>query len=227
MKKTIIISLGGSIINPGVIPTEFLKKFKEFILKFIKKDYRFVIVAGGGKICREYQKAAGQITKLNTEDQDWLGIEVTKLNAFFLKTIFKDKAYPEVLDSPQKVIKNKSCQLFIAAGWRPGCSTDYDSVLLSKRFRAKKIINASNVEYICDKDPAKFKDAQPIKKISWPDYLKIVGSKWTPGMHFPFDPVASKAAAQAKMTVVFTKGNDLQNLANILTGKKFKGTIIT
>ena len=93
--KTIVISLGGSIIVPGKIQVDFLKQFKEFILKFIKKDYRFIIVAGGGKICREYQDAAGKISSLNNEDKDWLGIHTTRLNAHLLRTIFKKEAYPE------------------------------------------------------------------------------------------------------------------------------------
>ena len=33
-QKTIVISLGGSIIVPGEIQVLFLKKFREFILEF-------------------------------------------------------------------------------------------------------------------------------------------------------------------------------------------------
>lgn len=73
--RTIVISLGGSIIVPAYragirIQIRFLKKFKEFILKFLKKRYRFIIVAGGGNICREYQKATFKITKLTDEDKE-------------------------------------------------------------------------------------------------------------------------------------------------------------
>lgn len=225
--KTIVISLGGSIIVPGEIQVEFLKKFKEFILKFLQKDYRFIIVAGGGAIARNYQKAAAQITSLTNEDKDWLGIHATRLNAHLLRTIFKNEAYPTVLDNPHKEIDGKNFKVFVASGWRPGWSTDYDAVLLAKRFKASKIINASNIDYIYDKDPNKFKDAQLLKQIVWSDYLKIAGTKWTPGMNVPFDPIASKIAKNSKMTVIFTKGTDLQNLENILTNKQFKGTIIS
>ncbi|MFH1575330.1 MAG: UMP kinase [Candidatus Nealsonbacteria bacterium] len=223
----IIISLGGSIIVQDEIQVEFLKKFKKLILKFLKKGRKFVIVAGGGKICRKYQAAAASITQLNNEDKDWLGIHATRLNAHLLRTIFKKEAYPVVLDSPHKPIKGKNHCLFIASGWRPGWSTDYDAVLLAKRFKASKIINASNIDYIYDKNPNEFKDAKPIKEITWQDYLKIAGRKWTPGMNVPFDPIASQVAKNLKMTVAFTKGTDLKNLENILTNKKFQGTIIS
>ena len=224
--KTMVISLGGSIIVPDEIQTAFLKRFREFILKFLKKGERFVIVAGGGAVARKYQQAAAEVTQVSDEDKDWLGIHATRFNAHLLRTIFKKEAYPVVLDNPHKEIDGKNFKLFIASGWRPGWSTDYDAVLLAKRFKATKIINASNIDYIYDKNPHKFKNAKPIKEMKWQDYLKIAGKKWVPGMNVPFDPVASKIAKNSKMTVIFAKGTDLKNLANILTNKKFKGTII-
>jgi len=225
-QKPVVISLGGSIIVPGEIQVNFLKQFREFILDFLKEGKRFIIVAGGGAIARNYQKVAAQISQLTDEDKDWLGIHATRLNAHLLRTIFKKEAYPIVLDNPHKPVKGKNQRLFIASGWLPGWSTDYDAVLLAKRFGATKIINASNIDYIYDKDPNKFKDAQPVKEMKWPQYLKIVGKKWIPGMNVPFDPVASKAAQNLKMTVVFTKGTDLNNLENIIENQSFKGTVI-
>lgn len=220
ISKTVVISLGGSIIVPGKIQVRFLKKFKEFILKFLKKDYRFIIVAGGGNICREYQKAAAKITKLTDEDKDWLGIHATRLNAHLLRTIFKKEAYPTVLDNPLKQINGQDYRLFIASGWRPGWSTDYDAVLLAERFRVNKVINASNITQVYDKNK------KYIKEIDWSSYLKLIGKERKPGMKVPFDPVAAKTAKKLKMTVIVTKGTNLKNLENILTNKKFNGTII-
>jgi len=225
-KKPIVISLGGSIIVPGEIQVDFLKKFREFIVDFLEEGERFIIVAGGGAIARNYQKAAGEIIPLTDEDKDWLGIHATRFNAHLLRTIFKKEAYPVVLDSPHKTIKGKNHPLLIASGWIPGWSTDYDAVLLAKRFKASKLINASNVDYVYDKNPKEFKEAEPIKEITWPEYLKIAGKEWAPGMNVPFDPIASKAAKDFQLTVIFTKGTDLPNMANIIRGKSFNGTVI-
>ena len=226
--KTIVISLGGSIIVPGEIQVEFLKKFKEFILEFLKKDYRFIIVTGGGNVCRKYQEAASAITKVSDEDKDWIGIHATRLNAHLVRTIFKKEAYPVVLDSPLKKInsKGKEYRLFVASGWRPGWSSDYDAVLLAGRFKADKIINASNIDYAYDKDISKYKNAKPIKEITWAKYRKIISSKWTPGMKVPFDPIASKMAQKLKITVIITRGTDLQNMKNILENKDYTGTVV-
>jgi len=225
--KIIIISLGGSIIcpQPGKINIKFLKKFKKLILKYLRGGFRFIIVTGGGKICRLYQKAAAKIGKISYEDVDWLGIHVTRLNAHLLRTIFRREAYPVILDDPHKPIKN-NWRVLIAAGWRPGWSTDYISVLLAKRFKIKEIIAAGDVPFIYNKDPRKYKNAIAIKKISWREYQKLVGVKWTPGFHAPIDPIAVKLAQKLKIRALIIKGTEIKNLEKILSGEKFKGTII-
>lgn len=225
--KTILIALGGSIIcpRPGKINIFFLKKFKKLVAKFIGKNFRFIIVVGGGKICRLYQKAAEKIVKLPCEDEDWLGIHATRLNAHLLRAIFRKVAYPIVLDNPKKPVKN-NWRVLIAAGWKPGWSTDYVAVLLSKRFKINKIIDAGNIPFIYNKDLLKYKDVYPIKRISWKNYQKLIGAKWIPGLAAPIDPIAAKLARKLKIPALIIKGTELKNLEKAISGQKFKGTII-
>src|SRR3989344_4294286 len=93
--EVILISLGGSVIVPDRIDVGFLKKFRKLILK--QKNRKFVVVCGGGKTCRRYQKAASEITKTSEEDLDWLGIHATRLNAHLLRTVFGDAAHKKVI----------------------------------------------------------------------------------------------------------------------------------
>jgi len=229
--KTIIVSLGGSIIcsSPEKINVRFLKKFRKLILKFIKRGYRFVIIPGGGKVCRLYQKAAAKIRRLPYEDMDWLGIHTTRLNAHLLRTIFRREACPVVFDNPFKKVKKEFLKkpIIIASGWRPGCSTDYDAILLAKRFKVKEIINAGNIPFAYNKDPFKYKNARAFKKISWKDYRKLVGSEWIPGLSTPFDPIAAKLAQKLEIRALIIKGTEIKNFEKVLLGPlKFRGTII-
>jgi uridylate kinase len=233
--KTIIIALGGSIIvpQPEKINVRFLKNFRYLILKFVKRGYRFIIIAGGGKVCRTYQEAAAKIIKASYKDQDWIGIHATRLNAHLLRTIFKREAWPVVLDydPPSAQFKKLKKELLkkpiiIAAGWRPGWSTDYVSVLLAKRFKVKQIIDAGNIPFVYSKDLLKYKKATAIKKISWKDYRKLVGSKWIPGLSCPIDPIAAKEAQKLKIRAMVIRGTDLKNFERLLSDKKFRGTTI-
>ncbi len=223
--KTITISLGGSLIVPKDIDYIFLKKFKELVENYIKKDYRFIIIAGGGFTARKYQKAASKIYKIDNEDLDWLGIHATRLNAHLLRTIFKENAYPKLIKNPTEKI-NINKRIIIASGWKPGCSTDYDAVLLADNYGCNEVINLSNISFVYDKDPKKYKNAKSIKKISWKKFSKIIGNKWDPGANFPFDPIASKEAEKKDMKVIIANGKDLENLKNIIEEKEFEGTTI-
>jgi len=224
-KEIIIFSVGGSLIAPNDININFLKKFKELILKQIKKGKRFIIITGGGITARNYMNAASSVSKTDDEDKDWLGIHATRINGHLVRAIFKKEAYPVVIKNPNDKINFKE-NILIAAGWKPGCSTDYDAVLLAKNIGAKKLINLSNIDFAYDKDPNKFSDAKKIKEINWNNFRKILPKKWSPGLSSPFDPIASKIAEDLDMEVVIMNGNKFKNIENYLDSKKFNGTVI-
>ncbi len=224
-EKTIIISVGGSLIVPDEIDAQWLSSFKNLIENFIKKGFKFIIICGGGKTARKYQQAAKDLGELKRDDLDWLGIHSTRLNAHLLRTIFKKHANPRVIKDPTKKLVFKE-KILVAAGWKPGCSTDYDAVLFAKSLGSKKLVNLSNIEYVYDKDPKKFKDAKPIEKISWKSFRKIVGNKWDPGLNAPFDPIASRESEKLGLEVAIMNGKNLKNLENYLERKAFVGTVI-
>jgi len=222
-KETIIVSLGGSVMVPDKINMEFVKKFRDLVLNYLSQK-KFVICVGGGKIAREYSRALSEFEADNNE-KDWAGINVTWLNAQVIKSSFGKEAYPQVIKEPNKKIKTNK-DIIIAGGWKPGWSTDYDAVLLAKNFKSKTIINLTNIDCVCDKNPMEFPDAKAFKDISWQDFRKIVGGKWTPGLSMPFDPEASKLAEKLKFKVILMNGNKLENFDNFLNNKPFTGTTI-
>ncbi|MFH0857856.1 MAG: UMP kinase [Candidatus Magasanikbacteria bacterium] len=227
MKQMKVLSVGGSIIIPrtGIDPV-FLKKFRAMILEQVKKGDRFVLIIGGGATARNYQDGLRNTVKVENEELDWLGIQATVLNAFFVKQLFGDLAYKEVLSNPNTKIKTQK-PIIIASGWKPGCSTDYDAVLFAKNFGAGEVLNLSNIEYVYDIDPKVFPEAKKIEEITWKEFRKnIVGDVWSPGSNYPFDPIASKKAEQLKLRVGILQGTNLKEVKNALGGKKFKGTII-
>lgn len=224
-KEIIVFSVGGSLIVPDKIDIRFLKNFKELIYKQIKKGQRFAIITGGGITARNYMNAANNVSKVSIEDKDWLGIYSTHLNGNLVKTIFKKDSYPTLIENPNKKINFKE-NILIAAGWKPGCSTDYDAVLLAKNIGATKLINLSNIDFAYDKDPRKFSNAKKIKEINWNEFRKILPKKWTPGLSSPFDPVAAKEAEKLNMEVVILNGKKIRNLENYLNNKNFNGTVI-
>lgn len=227
-KSRIILSLGGSLIHPTKgINITFLKDFNRIIREYVGKGKRFIIVCGGGALCRVYQNAAKiTVGQIPDEDVDWLGIHVTKLNAQLLRTLFADLTIPQIIFKYDKLPRKVDKPILIAAGWKPGWSTDYCATLLAKQYKAGSIINLSNIEQVHDKDPNKYPDAKPIDKISWEEFEGLVGDKWNPGANVPFDPIATKLAKKLNLAVYIIKGSNIFNFEKVLEGQSFKGTVI-
>lgn len=225
MDKLFVISLGGSLIVPEEIDIPFLKNFKRLIEAQAKKGSRFILITGGGKICRKYQTALSELSQPSKTDLDWMGIYTTLTNAQFIRLTFGRLAHPKIVENPTRKLKFTE-KILLAGGWQPGCSTDKDAVLLAKTYGAKTIINLTNIDYLFDKDPKKYRNARKISRISWKGLLKITGREWKPGANLPFDPEASKLAQKNKLKLIIANGRNLQNLKKILEGKKFEGSVV-
>lgn len=222
-----IISVGGSIIIPqSGFDISFLKKFRALILRRVAAGERFILVIGGGATCRQYQQAARALGPISNTDLDWLGIQTIMVNAQLVRFLFGQHAHPEILNTP--LVKHRlTAPITVFGGWKPGASSDNVAVLLAKTYGATEILNLSNIEYVYDRDPKLYPDAQPIEAIDWVSFRKnIVGDVWEPGNNAPFDPVASRRAQQFGLQVAIIKGTSLVDVGKALTGKKFRGTKI-
>lgn len=224
-----VLSVGGSIVAPETPDSEFIDKFATTIITWLKEDSsrKIIMVVGGGGPARIYQKAYKNVVKEKVvdADADWIGIMATRLNAQLLKAVFGQLCPNSVVTDPTAV-EIFSGQVLIAAGWKPGFSTDNDAVLLAERFSATRVINLSNIAKVYTDDPKTNPEAKPIDQISWDDFIKIVGTEWVPGKSTPFDPVASLRAKKSGIQVICAAGRDLENIEKILNGEPFIGTVI-
>jgi len=225
-----VISLGGSIVAPNNVDVDFLKGFVNLIRTYIEDDNnrRFIFVVGGGGPARNYQNAYREISqsgKFENDEADWIGIMATRLNAQLIKAVMGEWCSQDVVTNPGEV-DPLTGHVLVAAGWKPGFSTDYDAVLLAERFGANLLINLSNIEKVYTADPKVDPNAKPIDKITWADFRAMVGDEWVPGKNVPFDPVASRHAQKIGLKVICAAGKNLDNLKNILDDKDFIGTMI-
>jgi uridylate kinase len=231
---TKVLSVGGSIVAPDKPDIKFLHNFTGMIYEWLEADSnrRLILVVGGGAPARMYQQAYAEILseanhteEINNKDADWIGIMATRLNAQLLKAILGTLCPQDVVYNPLSIAEFKG-RVLVAAGWKPGFSTDNDAVILAERFHADTVVNLSNIEKVYTDDPRRNPAAKPLDTISWEDFRKMIGDDWTPGKNTPFDPVASKKAQESGLTVICAAGNDISNIRNILDDKKFTGTRI-
>ncbi len=225
--ETIVMSVGGSLIVPDQIDTNFLSNLKKFITTETANGRRFIIIAGGGRTARRYQDAAAAVSEMQNEDLDWLGLHATRLNGHLLLTIFRDLAHPVMITNPDEVLDiPKSAQLIIAAGYRPGSSTDLRAIQIADRVGAKKVINLSNTDYVYTDNPKTNPEATKIEEINWSEFRKLIPEEWGPGLSSPFDPVAAREAEKLGVEVAQINGAHLTEMVKYLHGEEFIGTRI-
>ncbi len=225
----VVISIGGSLLfKDGSLDTDFLQKLNAFIRAHVARGMRFMLVAGGGSICRSYQNAAqAVIHDMSHRDLDWLGIHSTRLNGHLLRTIFVDIAHPRMIENYERKLENWIEPIVIGAGWKPGWSTDYCAVSLAKDYGARVMVNLSNIEYVFDGDPRTNPNAAPLQHATWDFIHTLVGDTWKPGMNTPFDPIATQLASEINLDVIVAHGANFANLDALFGGLPFVGTIIS
>lgn len=228
-REYVVVSVGGSLIVPDGIDTSFLSRFRTLLLDKIRNGSSFYIIAGGGRLSRNYQEAAKEVRgldELSQEDVDWLGIHSTRLNAHLLRTLFIEEAQARIVKNPTHRLRGKE-NIVVGSGWKTGRSTDYCAVLAAKTLGAKKLVNLSNIDYVYTADPRKDPNATKIEKIDWASFRKLIPAEWDPGLSSPFDPVAAKEAEALGLEVAIINGEKLEEFEKYLDGKPFTGTVIS
>jgi uridylate kinase len=225
--ETIVMSVGGSLIVPDQIDTVFLSQLKNFIISETALGRRFIIIAGGGKTARRYQEAAANVGDMTAEDLDWLGLHATRLNGHLLRTIFRDLAHPVMITNPDDILDvPKNLPLIIAAGYRPGCSTDYRAIQIANLVGAKKVINLSNTDYVYTDNPKTNPETEKIENITWSEFRKLIPEEWGPGLSSPFDPVAAREAEKLGIEVAQINGSKISEVIKYVHNEDFIGTKI-
>ncbi len=222
-----VIDLSGSLIERESTATVYLDEFRSAVLGALDASAgdKAIIVTGGGDLARDYQAAYRRLVTTPTDEaQDWIGIAATRLHGELLRHAFSPDCTAPVITDPTAV-SGFPGRVMIAAGWKPGFSTDYDAVLLAQRFGADTVVKMSNVAMVYSGDPRQDPDARPLTRVTWGELARMSDGEWQPGSRLPFDPVATRAAGRDGMTMIFT-GSDTDNLRAILESRPYRGTTI-
>ncbi len=223
----VVLSIGGSSINPDGKPDiNFLRGMAK-ILKESKNE--FGIVTGGGSVARAYANAARELGA-GEYDADAVAIIATKQNAHVLIAALGDIAHPNVpmtFERARMDLGGKH-KVVVMGGTIPGITTDSDSALLAEAIGATRLVNISNVDAIYDSDPRKNPNAKKFEKLTYEQLidLAVKSDKRTAGTHFVFDMLACKLISRSKIETHFVSCKNLKDVANSIEGKKHGGTVV-
>lgn len=217
----LVISLGGSVIVPGDVNVRFLRVFVRFLRRLARRR-QVIVITGGGSTARRYIARARDAGARLDRDLHWIGIRTTQLNAELLRAVLGLKE-PVVTELRQ--VQKRRSGIVVAAGARPGVTTDVGAITFANVVDAPMVVNITNVDGVYTADPRRERSARLLRRLSWREYRRMFNMKMRPGIHVPFDPIAARLAERSGIRVVILSSN-LKNLERALAGGHFRGTVI-
>ncbi|MCX8175177.1 MAG: UMP kinase [Candidatus Micrarchaeota archaeon] len=225
MRQIVVLSLGGSLVNPGKPDEAYVSSIVRMLSKL---PYRFGIVVGGGKAARilaeRVRKRGG-----SEFEADEAAIEQTRRNAAFVAKIIGKEAnqkIPHCFDEARRL--SRKHRFVVMGGTVPGITTDSDAVLLAECLKAKRVLNLSNIDGVYSDNPIRNPEAKKFRTLSYEQMIELAGKNdmRKAGTHFVFDFLACKLIARSKIEAHFVHGKNLLDVRKAVEGKPHGGTVV-
>ena len=223
----VVLSMGGSVLVTGDGDERFLPDLAA-LLKKVSIDFPLVVTTGGGRVARDYIRL-GRILGLTETELDELGIDVSRLNARLLAAVLGPPCPPHPPTSLAEAVREAHrSRILVVGGTEPGHTTDGVAGLLAERLRARRVVNATRVAGLFERDPRKDPTARRIDRLDYAGFRKMIDASvaGTAGQQFVFDRLGLESLARAKIPLRIVQGRDLSNLELALRGENFVGTEI-
>ncbi len=226
--RAVVASIGGSVLVTGADDAGYLGRLAE-VVRRVGADRPLAVTTGGGRTAREYIDL-GRALGLTEVELDELGIDVTRLHARLLAA----RVGPPTPDHPPASVREAvgavaAGRPVVLGGTEPGHTTDGVAALLAVRLRAARVVNATDVDGVYDRDPKAGPGARRIDRMAWADLRASVhaATVGAAGQRFVFDRLGADLLARARIPLAVVAGRDLANLEAALTGAPFRGTLVT
>jgi len=224
-RTPVVVSIGGSVLFTGSGDIDYLSELAG-LLHQVGAERPLVVTVGGGTTAREYIQM-GRALGLTEVELDEVGIEVTRLHARMLAARVGPPAPPHPPATVAAVVEQlRHGSPVVLGGTEPGHTTDGVAALVAVRIRAARVVNATNVDGIYDRDPRADPSAHRIERLSWDEFRAMVhaGTTGEAGQNFLFDRLGADALSRARIPLWVVPGRDLANLEAAIAGRPCRGS---
>jgi uridylate kinase len=186
------------------------------------------VTVGGGRTAREYI-GLGRSMGLTEVELDEIGIDVTRLHARLLAAAVGGGTAGRVPTSVREAVHDlHRVSPVLLGGTEPGHTTDGVAALLAVRLRAARVVNATDVDGVYERDPRSHPKARRLEALSWEDFRALVqrSTSGGAGQNFLFDRLGADLLARAGIPLFMVAGRDLADLGAAIRGAPFHGSRI-
>jgi len=189
---------------------------------------QIVVVTGGGVAARNYIDVARGVGA-NEVVCDFIGIDITRLNAQLLIAALGNTAYPE----PPTTYKEAesaltSGKIVVMGGVIPGQTTDAVSAILAEYLNADMMVIATSVDGVYSSDPREDPEAKKFDVMTAKELVGIViSTEMKAGSKSPVDPLASKIIERCNIDTIIMDGTDPQDVLEVVLQEAVKTEKVT
>lgn len=224
----VVLSVGGSVLRTGEGAAGYWRSLAE-LLRRLGPELPLVVTTGGGRTAREYI-GLGRTLGLTEVELDELGIDVTRLHARLLAGLIGGATPTHPPTTVAAAVREaQHTSPVVLGGTEPGHTTDGVAALIAVRLRASRLVNATSVDGLYDRDPRKYPDARRIETMAWDGFRRMVRDavgEGSAGQEFLFDALGAESLARAHIPLLVVPGDDLPNLEAALLGRPCRGSRI-
>lgn len=219
----VLLKISGKIINPE--NAELIGRYALVVSKLVDEGYRVAVVVGGGPYARSYIKCARALGLSNAQ-ADMIGIEVSRVNALLLAYALGERAYVPIPRNIEEVEEAWSTRkVVVVGGLQPGQSTAAVAAIVAETLGIKRILYATDVEGVYDRDPRKFPNVKKLDSITVDELAKVLSQKFEAGGYELLDPLAMQVVKRSCIEVIVFNGYNIENVVKAARGEAV-GTLI-
>ncbi|MGM0771707.1 MAG: UMP kinase [Halobacteriota archaeon] len=211
----VVLSVGGSILAKDLDPEHFAAYASA--LRELGKEHQLVVVTGGGVAARNYIDVAREVGA-NEVVCDFIGIDITRLNAQLLIAALGKDAYPEPPTSYKEAESAiASGKIVVMGGVIPGQTTDAVSAVLAEYLNADMMVIATSVDGVYSSDPREDPDAKKYDVMSAKELVSVViSTEMKAGSKSPVDPLASKIIERCNIDTIVMDGTNPEDVLQVI-----------
>jgi uridylate kinase len=221
--KSLLIKISGELLRSPEICEKLCKQ-----IITLSQKLNIGLVIGGGNIFRARKE--GEAYKLQQPIADTIGMIATIANGLIIYDTFlrlnRQSVILSAIDingitqpiSPLNIIKaknNKNIIIFTGGTGNPFFTTDTNAIVRACQIGAQTVIKLSTVDYIYDKDPAKYSNCTPIYHLTYDEML-------SKGFTVVLDNTAITLAKEHNIKIIFCNGTKDNILNKIINRKETK-----
>lgn len=198
------------------------------VAREVADEHTLSLVVGGGQTARDY---IGVARELGANDAmcDYMGIDVTRINARLLISALDRRAYPEPPTSYREAEDALADgKIPVMGGMAPGQTTDAVAAVFSEYTDADLLVYATSVDGVYTSDPGADSDAEKLDRLSPEELVEIVmQTQLSAGTNSVVDALAAKIIERSRVHTIVLDGTAPEAIGDAVLRDSHAGTEIT